>query len=91
MSTAAIQFKIMPTGLDIDLKVLKEKIQNVVESFESGVFSAAEERPIAFGLVALVITIALSESEDSDLVENKIAKIDEVSSVELLDYRRAVG
>jgi translation elongation factor aEF-1 beta len=91
MSTAAIQFKIMPTGLDIDLKVLKEKIQNVVESFESGVFSEAEEKPIAFGLVALVITIALSESEDSDLVENKIAKIDEVSSVELLDYRRAVG
>jgi translation elongation factor aEF-1 beta len=91
MSTAAIQFKIMPTGLDVDLKVLKGKIQNVVESFESGIFSKVEEKPIAFGLVALIITIALSESEDSDIVENRIAEIDEVSSVELLDYRRAIG
>lgn len=91
MATAGIQFKIMPTGTDIDLEELKKEIKTKVESFKSGVFSSAEEQPIAFGLKALLITIALSEDEESDLVENALSEIKGVSSIELIDYRRAVG
>jgi len=90
-ATAGIQYKIMPEGLDVDLEKLKENVKTAVETFESGVFSESKEEPIAFGLKALIITIALSEDEDSDKVEAALAKIEGVSSVEMIDYRRAVG
>lgn len=91
MATAGIQFKIMPESVETDLKKLKLDIKTVVESFESGVFNNAKEEPIAFGLKALIVTIALSEDEESDKVENAIGEIDGVSSIELIDYRRVVG
>jgi elongation factor 1-beta len=91
MATAGMQFKIMPEGLDTNLEELKNKIKEATETFKSGVFNDAKEEPIAFGLKALIITIALSEDEESDAVEEAFSKIEGVSSVELIDYRRAVG
>jgi len=91
MGTAGIQFKIMPEGVDSDFDEIKAEVKKVVESFESGVFNAAEEEPIAFGLKALIVTIALSEDEESDAVESALSKIAGISSIELIDYRRVVG
>ena len=91
MATAGIQFKIMPDGVDVDLEKMKSDIKAAVETFESGVFNEAKEEPIAFGLKALIVTIALSEDEESDAVEKAFAAVDGVSSVELIDYRRVVG
>jgi len=91
MATAGIQFKIMPESVDTDLEQLKTKLKEATESFESGVFNNAEEKPIAFGLKALIVTIALSEDEESESVEKAFAEIEGISSVELIDYRRVVG
>jgi len=91
MATAGVQFKIMPESLDVDLKKLKEKIKEKIESFNSGIFNESKEEPIAFGLKALIVTFALSESIEVDEVENSIKKIKGVSSIELIDYRRAIG
>lgn len=91
MATAGIQFKIMPESVETPLEELKNKIKEAVETFESGVFNEAKEEPIAFGLKALIITIALSEDEESESVEKALSEIEGVSSVELIDYRRAVG
>ena len=91
MATAGIQFKIMPEGVETDLGKLKADIKTAVETFESGVFNEAKEEPIAFGLKALIVTIALSEDEESDKVENAISDVEGVSSIELIDYRRVVG
>ena len=91
MGTAGVQFKIMPTSPETDLEKLKSAIKQKIESFESGVLNNIEEQPIAFGLSALVVTFALSEEQEVDEVENSINEIEEVSSVELIDYRRAVG
>ena len=77
MATAGIQFKIMPEGVDVDLEKLKADIKAKVESFESGVFNDAKEEPIAFGLKALIVTIALSEDEESDAVEAAISELKE--------------
>ena len=81
----------MPENLEVDLNKLKELIKEKVETFESGVFNEAKEEPIAFGLNALIVTIALSEDEESDSVENAIGEIEGISSIELIDYRRAIG
>ncbi len=91
MATAGVQFKIMPEGIEVNLNELSEKIEESIASFESGVFNESKEEPIAFGLKALIVTFALSEDEEVDAVEKKIEEIEGVSSVELIDYRRAVG
>ncbi len=91
MATAGIQFKIMPESVDTNLEQLKIKLKEATESFESGVFSETKEEPIAFGLKALIVTIALSEDEESDAVEKTFNEIAGISSVELIDYRRVVG
>jgi len=91
MATAGIQFRIMPKGTDTDLEKLKTRLKETIESFESGVFNETKEEPIAFGLKALIVTIALSEDEESETVEKAFAEIEGVSSVELIDYRRIVG
>jgi len=91
MATAGIQFKIMPEGVDTDLEQLKTNLKKATESFESGVFNDAKEEPIAFGLKALIVTIALSEDEESEFVEKAFNEIEGVSSVKLIDYRRVVG
>ena len=91
MATAGIQFKIMPEGLDTNLETLKTKIKTAIETFKSGVFNDAKEEPIAFGLKALIVTIALSEDEESETVEKALSEIEGVSSIELIDYRRVVG
>ncbi len=91
MGTAGLQFKIMPEGIEINLEELKTRVKETIESFESGVFNDAKEEPIAFGLKALIITMALSEDIESETVEEKLSKIEGISSVELIDYRRVVG
>ena len=91
MATAGIQFKIMPEDIEVNLEELKEKIKEKINSFESGVFNDSKEEPIAFGLKALIVTFALSEEEETEKVEKSINELEEVSSVELIDYRRAVG
>jgi elongation factor 1-beta len=91
MATVGIRFKIMPESIDTNLEELKVKLKDATESFESGVFNDTKEEPIAFGLKALIVTIALSEDEESDAVEKAFKEIEGVSSVELIDYRRAVG
>lgn len=91
MNMAGVRFKIMPEGLDVSLDGIKNKAKEVVESFDSGVFNEAEEEPIAFGLKALVITIAIPESQEVDEIEGKLKELEGVSSVEMIDYRRAVG
>ena len=91
MATAGIQFKIMPDSVETDLEKMKADLKEKTESFESGVFNEAKEEPIAFGLKAIIVTIALSEDEESEAVEKAFSEIDGVSSVELIDYRRVVG
>lgn len=81
----------MPENLETNLENLKDKIKSKIESFNSGVFNEAKEEPIAFGLKALIVTLALSEDEEVDSVENSLKEIKGVSSVELIDYRRAIG
>jgi elongation factor 1-beta len=91
MATAGIQFKIMPEGIETNLEELKNQVKKTIGSFESGVFNEAKEEPIAFGLKALIVTIALSEDEESEAVEKALSELEGVSSVELIDYRRVVG
>jgi elongation factor 1-beta len=90
MGMSAVQFKLMPEGVDIDLKEIAKNAEIKIKSL-GGIFSGSEEQPIAFGLKALIVSFAFPESKEVDEVGNTLEKISGVSSVEMIDYRRAIG
>ena len=90
MGTSAVQYRLMPENLDIDLKELTKKAKAKIEEM-GGKFAASEEQPIAFGLKALLISLAYPEAKDIDELGNELEKIEGVSSLEMVDYRRALG
>ena len=90
MGTALIKIKIMPTSPDVDLDEIKKKAQEVVEKGEGGV-TGFEEEPIAFGLKAVLVAFSLDESQALEPIEEGLKKIDNVSSVQVIDMRRAFG
>jgi elongation factor 1-beta len=90
MGISAVQYKLMPESLDIDLSKLKEEAKSKIEQM-GGVYSDSEERPIAFGLKALIISLAYPEEKEIDELGNALGELAGVSSAEMIDYRRAVG
>jgi elongation factor 1-beta len=90
MGMSAVQFKLMPEGVDVDISKVLEDAKLVLEEL-GGVFSSSEELPIAFGLKALVLSFAFPEESEIDEVGNRFDAIDGVSSSEMIDYRRALG
>ena len=90
MGISAVKYKILPESLEVDLDELKEKCKSVI-SENNGNVSDIEEDPIAFGLKALIISFAFPEEREIDEIGNKLSEVEGVSSVEMIDYRRAVG
>ncbi|WP_455645066.1 elongation factor 1-beta [Methanosphaera sp.] len=86
MSDVAAILKVMPVSPEIDLEVLKQAIENAVEN---DAFENITEEPIGFGLVALNVTIVVDDGEGgTEPVEEAIAALDDVQSVEVTDVRR---
>jgi len=90
MGMSAVQFKVMPKGLDVNLDELKLKINKNIEDL-GGNPSSNEEVPIAFGLKAVVFSFAFPEEKEIEEVEKRLNELEGVSSIEMIDYRRALG
>lgn len=90
MALAALKIKIMPVSPETDLEKIKHAAKVEIEKLGAKLHSS-EIEPIAFGLNALILTIAWPESQELESIENNLAKIDEVNSVEVIDFRRAIG
>ncbi|PAV06717.1 elongation factor 1-beta [Methanosphaera cuniculi] len=86
MSDVAAILKVMPESPEVDLEALKQTIQDTVDS---DVLERIEEEPIGFGLVALNVTIVVDDGEGgTEPVEEALANIDDIQSVEVTDVRR---
>lgn len=71
--------KVMPTGVDVDLKKVAEEIQKLNPY-------SIEEKPIAFGIKALEVQFLREDSEGgTDELEGQIQKIEGVESVDVTD------
>lgn len=90
MAIAAIITKIMPESPDTDLTQIKNAAKSLMEK-EGAMNISFEDKPIAFGLVAIMMKMAWHEEKDTSIVEEKLASIDHVSSAQITDYRRAFG
>lgn len=90
MATVIIITKLMPESPDVDLNKIKQSAQILLEK-EGAKNISFEEKPIAFGLKALMVKIDMPEERGTDIVESILSKIPGVSSVTIEDYRRAFG
>jgi len=90
MGVVALKIKIMPESIDTDLEVIKKKIEESIMQAGAIRINSIEIEPIAFGLKAIIITLAWPEQEETDKAEQAL-KVEGVGSVEILDYRRAFG
>ncbi|MEM4230683.1 MAG: elongation factor 1-beta [Candidatus Pacearchaeota archaeon] len=90
MAIVALKIKVMPESPETDLKIIKEQAEkSLIEEGAKRVI--IEEQDIAFGLKAIIVTIAWPEEKNTDIAENKLKEITGVSSTEIIDYRRAIG
>ena len=89
MGVAALKIKFMPESPDTDLEKLKAEIKISLKKQGAIRIESIEEEDIAFGLTALIITIAWPEDFETEKIEN--LKIKGISSVQIIDYRRAFG
>ena len=87
MGIALIKIKIMPEGVDTDLEAIKEKSKSILSTI-GGEITKFEEEPIAFGLKALIVFIRIDEKTDSSAIEEPFNKLENISSAEIIDYRR---
>ena len=90
MGTALVTIKIMPDSPKADLNAIQKKAKQITEK-NYGKNPVAKTEPIAFGLNAVILNFALDESKSIDDIQDKLKKIQEVSSAEVIDFRRAFG
>jgi len=90
MGIAAVKIKILPTSPEADLERIKETVKSIVEKV-GGKNCKFEEEPIAFGLKALIAFFAWPEELELENLENSLGDVEEVSSIQVVDMRRAFG
>jgi translation elongation factor aEF-1 beta len=90
MGIALVKIKIMPSSTEEDLESIKKQAEKAVVKGK-GTHYTSEEQDIAFGLKAIIISFALDESLELETIERVLEKIEGVSSVQVVDMRRAFG
>mgnify|MGYP001576214953 FL=1 len=86
----AVIIKLMPSSPKTNLEEIKERAKSILEK-EGAKNLSFQEDNIAFGLKAIMIKMAWPEEKSTDIIENKLIEIKNVSSVKIEDYRRAFG
>ena len=90
MGIMAVKIKIMPKSLETDLMKIEEEVRVVMKT--RGVKNPKfEVHPIAFGLKALIVLFGWPEEKEFEGFENSLMKIKGISSIKVIDMRRAIG
>ncbi|MBI2148216.1 elongation factor 1-beta [Candidatus Woesearchaeota archaeon] len=91
MAKMFITIKIMPEYPEVDLNEIRKKAKETADNFGAELLDKDIIEPVAFGLKALKLMFLLDESKGSEDLSNEISSIENVSSAEVVDMRRAVG
>jgi elongation factor 1-beta len=85
MAEVMVTVKIMPESPEVDMDSLSNRIGEI----SGGRLNNVEREPIAFGLVALLASYVVEDSEGTaDNLENTIREIDDVQSTEIVEVTR---
>ena len=93
MAQVIVSLRIMPDSPEADLKAITDAATQKINEFsKDDGDKKIEEVPVAFGLKALQILFVMDEDIGStDPLENDLATIEHVQSVQITDVRRAMG
>ena len=92
MTNAIVSMRIMPESPDINLDGVEKQVKEIVVKHVGEGEIRAEKVPVAFGLKSLNIIFVMDEKEHKlDPIEEEIASLGGVNSVEVTDVRRAIG
>jgi len=84
MGDVVAKYRVMPESPEINLEDIKSKITGLLP--ENAKRHAIEEKPIAFGLKALEVTIVVPDKTgDTGAFEEAMEKIEGVMSVETVE------
>ncbi len=84
MGEVGLQYRVLPEGVEVDLKKLEEDIRKALPEFAK--LRAAEQRPLAFGLKALHVLIVIDDKKGgAEQVEAAISGVAGVQSVEIVE------
>ena len=87
MGEVLTTMKIMPDSPEIDLEAIKETIKTSMP--EGAEINEISEEPIAFGLVAVILSFITDDGEGgSEPVEEMVKAIDGVASIEITGVGR---
>ncbi len=82
MGEVGLQYRVLPEGLEVDLKKLEDDIKKALPEFAK--LRAAEQRPLAFGLKALHVLVVMDDKKGgAEQVEAAISGVPGVQSVEI--------
>jgi translation elongation factor aEF-1 beta len=83
----AAKYKLMPTSPDVDIEEINKEAKKIVADF-GGTQRENSIEPIAFGLKALIVFFSYSDDKETEGLEDKFAKIENVASAQLIDMRK---
>ena len=90
MGRINVKIKIMPSSPEVNLKEIEEKTRTAIEE-NGGKIIRFEEELIAFGLKAVIVFFIWPEEKELEPLESILEKIENVSSEQVLDMRKAIG
>ncbi len=89
MANVSVMVRVIPTSPDVDLDELLAKVKEKLGDVAT--LSRVEKEPIAFGLVALNLTLLVEEDpEKVDLIEERLGKIESVGSARVEAVSRSL-
>ena len=87
MGEVAAKIRIMPTGMDVDLKKLRDELTKVVP--KGARLHGFSEEPVAFGLKALMVVVKVGDLEGgTEKVEEAFGKVKGVENVSVEELGR---
>ncbi len=88
MAKVLASIKVFPNDANIDMGILKSKVQASLPAGSS--VQRFDEEPVAFGLVVLIAHVILAEDAEGkmDQIEEAIRAVDLVSEIQVQSVRR---
>jgi elongation factor 1-beta len=82
MGKVAAEVKVMPTGDDVDLDELQDRLEAAIP--EGGKINDVRREDVAFGLVALITTVVVpDDAGGTEAVEEAFSELEDVQSVSI--------
>lgn len=91
MAKVIVTMEVMPDSPDINLEEIKAKAKQKIEE-KQGLVKTVEEKPVAFGLKAVVIVFVVDEKQGSpDPIAEWLETQEGITSAQITMVSRALG